>query len=187
MKEKISSQFKYTMDLGVSATKSTFKLKKTKKDKVVHILVIVFTFLMVGVLVWDILRDASFVIDLIILIALIGVEIFNLVMPIIILHIQKKFLKQLNLAEIDYTITEISKDKCTESFYKQNKVVMQNVCDMSTLVAYEVKDNYMFIVFNNFACAIFDLATLSIPLEEFEQLLNKTIAKNKLIKNNRKA
>jgi len=180
--QNISSKFKYTIDLGVSATKTTFKLKKTKKDKIAHILIIVFMFIMAGVLVWDIIRDASFVIDLIILIALVGVEIFNLVMPVIILHMQKKFLNQLNLSEIEYTETQINKDKCTETYYKDNKVVMQNVCDMTKLVAYEVKDNHVFVVFNNFACAIFDVTTLSISLDEFIQFLNTKLSRNKLIK-----
>ena len=35
---------------------------------------------------------------------------------------QKKFLKQLNLDEIDYTITEIKNNKCLESYYKNNEV-----------------------------------------------------------------
>ena len=186
MKDNISSQFKYTIDLGVTATKTTFKLRKTKKDIIVHVLVISFILVMSAVLAWDVIRDASFTIDLIILIALIGVEIFNLVMPIIIIHMQKKFLKQLNLAEIDYTVTEINKDKCLESYYKNGKITMQNVCEMSKLTAYEIKDNYIFIVFNNFACAIFDINTLSISREEFENILNTTISKNKLIKNNRR-
>ena len=182
----ISSQFKYTVDLGLSATKTTFKLKKTKKDKVVHILVLVFIAIMTAMLVVDIVREASFTIDLIILIALVCVEIFNLVMPFIILHTQKKFLNQLNLAEIDYTVTEISKGQCLESYYKNNKLVMQNVCDMTTLVAYEIKDNYVFAVFNNFACAIFDLNTLTVSRDEFEQVLNTTISKNKLLTPKRK-
>ena len=141
-----------------------------------------FTLIVSAVLVWDIIRGASFVIDLIILIALIGIEIFSLVMPQIIIHIQKKFLKQLNLAEIDYTITSINKNKCLESYYKKDKIVMQNVCEMSKLIEYEIDGNYAFLVFNNFACAIFDLSTLSIKREEFENLLTKTISKNKLIK-----
>jgi len=186
MNNNIKSQFKYTIDLGVTGTKTTFKVKKTKKDKIVHILVIAFIFIMIAVLVWDIVRDASFTIDLIILIALIGIEIFSLVMPLIIIRTQKKFLNQLNLAEIDYTVSEISKGKCLESYYKNNKIVMQNVCDMSTLVGYKIQDNYLFAVFNNFACAIFDLNTLSVPREEFESLLNDTISKNKQIKTKRK-
>ncbi|MBO5910433.1 MAG: hypothetical protein J6Q15_02875 [Clostridia bacterium] len=183
--QNISSQFKYTIDLGVNATKTTFKLKKTKKDKITHILLIVFMFIMAGVLIWDILRDASFVIDLIILIALVGMEIFNLIMPLIIIHTQKKFLNKLNLEEIDYTETLINKDKCTETYYKDNKIVMQNVCDMTKLVGYEIKQNYLFIVFNNFACAIFDINTLNIPLEEFTQVLDTKLVKNKVTKCNK--
>ena len=45
MQQNISSQFKYTIDLGLSATKTTFKVKKTRKDLVTHILIIVFTFI----------------------------------------------------------------------------------------------------------------------------------------------
>ena len=185
MQQNISSQFKYTMELGVTATKTTFKLKRTKKDTITHILVVVFIFAMAGLLIWDILRDNSFVLDLIILIALVGVEIFNLIMPSIIIHTQKKFLKQLNLAEIDYTITEIKQNKCTETYYKNNKIVMQNVCDMTKVSAYEMKDHYAFVVFNNFACAIFDLNTLNVTREELIQALDDAIAKSKPIKNKR--
>lgn len=182
MKQNISSQFKYTMELGVEATKSTFKIKKSKKDKITHILVIVFIFAMSGLLIWDILKGNSFVVDIIILAALIGVEIFSLIMPIIIINTQKKFLKQLNLAEIEYTITEISKDKCTESYYKNNKIVMQNVCDITKLIGYQIKDDYVFIVFDNFACAILDLKTINLEQNELCEFLDTTISKNKLLK-----
>lgn len=177
--QSINSKFKYTVDLGVTATRTTFNLRKSRKDKVSNILLIVFIFIMSAVLVWDIIRGAGFVIDLIILIALIGMEIFSLVMPKIIVHTQKKFLNQLNLNEMDYTITEITKNKCTESYYKDNKIVMQNVCDIANLMAYEIKDNYIFVVFSNFACAIFDVNTLNISTDDFVKYLNETIAKNK--------
>ena len=183
--QNISSKFKYTIDLGVSATKSTFKIKKSKKDKFIHISVIVFIFIMTAVLIWDIVRDASFVLDLIILIALICAEIFNLIMPKIIIHTQKKFLMQLNLNEIEYTETSINKNKCTETYYKDNKIVMQNVCDMTKLIGYEIKDNYLFAIFSNFACAIFEIATLNIELDKFTQILYTQISKNKLTKSNK--
>ena len=183
MKDNISSKFKYTIDLGLQATRKTFKLKKTKKDVIVHVLLIAFMFIMVGVLIWDVMREASIVIDLILLIALMGVEVFSLVMPLIIIHTQKKFLKQLNLAEIDYTITEIKKGKCIESYYKNDKIVIQNVCDMSKLIAYEINNSHAYIVFNNFACAIFDINTLTITVDELVEALDSTISKNKLGKN----
>ena len=187
MKSIASSQFKYTVDLGVKATKMTFKLKKTKKDIITHALDFVLIAVMVAVLIYDIYRDAGFTIDLIILIALVLVEIFNLVMPLIIFHTQKKFLKQLDLANIDYTITEIASNKCTESYYKDSKVVMQNVCDMSKLLTYQISEGYIFAVFSNFACAIFDVNTLTMDLNDFQQYLNNTISKNNLNKTNRKA
>ena len=59
---------------------------------------------------------------------------------------------------------------------------MQNACDMSKLLSYEIENNYVFLVFNNFACAVFDLSTLTISREEFEDVINKVISKNKLTK-----
>lgn len=186
MKNNISSQFKYTLDLGLSATKMAFKLKKTKKDAITHILVLIFIAIMSIIVAFDIVHDKKFRLDLIILIALVVVEIFNLIMPCIIIHIQKKFLKQLNLEEIDYTITEINKGRCTESYYKDNKVKMQNVCSMSKLIGYRKVDNYVFVVFSNFACAIFDINTLNIDWADFEKYILNTILSNRQIKSNRK-
>lgn len=176
----ISSQFKYTVDLGVEATKTTFKLKKSKKDLMAHILCVAFIFLMVAVLVWDIIRGASLTIDIIIIVAFVCTEIFDLLMPVIIIYNQRKFLKKLNLAEIEYTVTQIDNDKCTETYYKDNKIVMQNVCDMNKLVAYQVTKNNVFIVFNNFACAILDISTLNVSLDDALQTLDKAISKNKM-------
>ena len=178
MKDNINSKFKYTIDLGVSATKTTFKLRKTTKDKVVNTLVIVFIFIMSAMLIYDIIRGAGFVLDLIILIALCGMEIFNLVMPQIIINTQKKFLRQLNLDKIDYTITEISKGKCIESYYKDDKIVMQNVCKLTELMVYHIDNNYAYLVFKNYACAIFDLNTLNVQVDEFTNRVNDIISKN---------
>ncbi len=182
----ISSKFKYTTELGVEATKTAFRLKKTKKDIIAHILLGVFAVAMAGMLVYDINKGSSITLDLIVLIALVCVEIFNIIMPFIILHMQKKFLKQLNLAELDYTITEIKNNKCLESYYKNNKVTMQNVCDVSKIFAYVIKQSHVFVVFNNFACAIFDINTLTISLDEFKQYLDNTISKNKSSKSNKR-
>ena len=180
--QNINSKFKYTIDLGVKSMQSAFKVKKSKKDKVMHILILIFTMLMAGVIAWDIVRDTSFVIDLIILIALVGVEIFSLIMPLIIIRMQKKFLSKLDLDAMDYTETQITKDKCTETYYKDDKIMMQNVCDMTKLYGYQIKDNHIFIVFNNFACAIFDIHTLNISIDDFTQFLDSRIDKNKLRK-----
>ena len=181
----ISSKFKYTTELGIQASKVSFELKKSKKDIIMHVLIALLVIMMVGVLFYDVKRGAGLTIDIIVLIALVGIEIFNLIMPHIIIHMQKKFLKKLNLAEIDYTITEINKGKCLESYYKDNKITMQNSCDMSKVKAYKTKDNYLFVVFNNFACAIFDINTLTVELEEFKKYLDNTISKNNLTKTNK--
>ena len=174
----ITSKFKYTIDLGVKATKTTFKLRKSNKDIVMHILAILFIGIFVGVLVWDIFNSKSFVLDLVILIVLVLIEIFNCLMPLIIVSIQKKFLRQLNLEQVEYTTTEINKKKCVETFYGDGKIVLQNVTDVSKLVGYKIDGQHVFVVFNNYVCAIFDINTLSISIDEFVKCLNSIISQN---------
>ena len=36
MKQTISSQFKYTINLGMDSMRAIFKLRKTKKDVIMH-------------------------------------------------------------------------------------------------------------------------------------------------------
>lgn len=184
MKENnIQSQFNYTIDLGIKATKIVMKVKKSIKDKIINILVCVFIVLMSGLLIWDIVHDNSIVIDIIILVLLVGFELFNIIMPFIIINTQKKFLKQVVSNNFDYTLTEIDKDKCLESYYKEGRIVMQNSCDIKKLIGYEIQDNYIFLIFDNFASAIFDINTLkNISKDDFEQKLIAIIATNKMYK-----
>ena len=159
--------------------RAVFKLRKTKKDIIMNILLLVFIGIFAGIVIFNIIKDSSFMLDLIILIVLIVMEVFSLIMPLIILHNQKKFLKELNISEMDYTTTEIIKEKCIETYYKDSKVSMQNVCNMNKLMAYKQQDNYIFAVFSNFACAIFDTNTLSIDKGELINLFDTTIQRNK--------
>lgn len=179
MKQNISSQFNYTVDLGLDAMRAVFKLRKTKKDIIMNVLLLVFIGIFAAMVVFNIVKDNSFVLDLIILIFLIAMEVFSLIMPLIIVHNQKRFLKELKIEEMDYTTTEISKEKCIETYYKDNKVSMQNVCNMNKLMAYKQQDNYIFAVFSNFACAIFDTNTLTIDKDELIRLFDTTIQRNK--------
>ena len=56
---------------------------------------------------------------------------------------------------------------------------MQNVCSMNKLMAYKQQGDYIFAVFSNFACAIFDINTLSVEKAELIQLFDTTIQNNK--------
>ena len=179
MKQNVSSKFNYTVDLGLDAMRAVFKLRKTKKDIIMNLLLLAFIGIFAIMVIVNIVQHNSFTFDLIILIVLIVMEIFSLVMPLIILRNQKKFLQQLNLAEMDYTTTEIVKEKCIETYYKDNKISMQNVCSMNKLMAYKQQGDYIFAVFSNFACAIFDINTLSVEKDELIQLFDTTIQNNK--------
>lgn len=179
--QPIKSQFKYTIPLGSMAMNATFKVKRTKKDRIVNILLGVFLFLMVGMLAWDITKDRGIVLDVILIVALTLMIIFSITMPFIIRGVHKKFLKKIDIDSMEYTITEITNKYCTETYYKDNgKVALQNACDIRDLIGYQVVDNYIFLVFNNFACAIMDMNTLeNTTPEECQIKISQIIQDNK--------
>lgn len=178
--QPIKSKFKYTIELGSTAMKSTFKVKRTTKDRVVNILLVVFLVLMVGMLAWDITKGRGIVLDIILLAALSLMIIFSISMPFIIRGVHKKFLKKIDINSMEYTETEVTSKHCTETYYKDGKVALQNACDIRDLAGYQIVDNYMFLVFNNFACAILDMNTLeNVTAQECEARISQIVQDNK--------
>lgn len=178
--QPIKSKFKYSTDLGKQAMKATFKVKRTTKDRVVNILLWVFLVLMIGMFAWDITRGRGIVLDIILIVALMLLSIFSILMPVIIEAVHKKFLRKIDIDSMEYTQTEITSKHCTETYYKDGKVALQNACDIRALIGYQLMDNYMFLVFDNFACAVLDLNSLEdITSEQCEARISQIIKDNK--------
>lgn len=178
--QPIKSKFKYSIDLGKQAMKATFRVKRTTKDRVVNILLWVFLLLMIGMLAWDTTKGRGIVLDIILIVALALMIMFSVFMPVIIEAVHKKFLKKIDIDSMEYTETEITSKHCAETYYKDGKVALQNACDIRGLIGYQLMDNYMFLVFDNFACAVLDLNSLEdTTREQCETRISQIIKDNK--------
>lgn len=178
--QPIKSKFKYTIELGAKAMNATFKTKRTFKDRVVNVLLVMFLVLMCGILAWDVTKGRGIVLDIILIVALSLMVIFSITMPFIIQGVHKKFLKKIEIDTIEYTETEITNKYCTETYYKDGKVALQNACDIRDLMGYQREGEYIFLVFNNFACAILNVNTLeNCTIEQCEAKLLQIVQDNK--------
>lgn len=174
------SKFKYTEDDAMLVTKQAYKLKKSKKEITMMCLVPVFLLIMVGMLIYDINKDKSLVMDIILIILLSVVLIMNIFMPNIIANMQKKDLKNMNLAQYDYTETSFNNGIFKETFYKKGKIAFENSAKIENAFAIYENDAELIVIFNNFSGCIFKKDSLEGgSYEELKVLVLKNIVENK--------
>lgn len=183
----IQSKYKYTSELGEKAGKLAYKLRSKKKDLLINIFVPVAILLTIGILIYDINKDANIILDVILLVLLTVIEIMNICMPLIISKSQKKYLNNIETQEYDYYISEYNKHIFKEKIYKDNKLVYANELSVEKLVNFTQFEHYLLLVFDNFTSLVFDLDSI---VEGTKEDLLKTVANilstNNLRKSKRK-
>ena len=60
MKQNVSSKFNYTVDLGLDAMRAVFKLRKTKKDIIMNLLLLAFIGIFAVMVIVNIVQHNSF-------------------------------------------------------------------------------------------------------------------------------
>lgn len=156
----IQSKFKYNSELGATACKIAYKTKGKRKDLLLNIFVPIAFCIMIGMLIYDIKKGASYWLDIVLLILLFVIEVLNFVMPFIVRISQKKYLKQLDEQEIDFNLSEYDKGVFKEKMYKDSQLVYSNSINADDMVDATEFEHYMIIVFKNFTHLVFDLDQL---------------------------
>jgi len=153
----LQSRYKFNSEISAKASKLNYKSQTKRKELFINIAVPIGIMLMIGVLIYDIIKDNNLVFDIILLSLLILVEIMNFVMPAVIYSSQKRYLKKLDALNMDYCIAEYDKGKFREKYYKDKQMIYLNEIDADKFASFQMFENYLFIFFNNFSTLIFDL------------------------------
>lgn len=153
----IQSKYEFNLDASAMAGKLAYKLRAKRKDMWVNIAVPIAMIIMVCILIYDILNDNSFVLDIVLMGLLVAIEIMNLCMPILIFKNQKKYLKQIEALKSDYFISEYNKGVFKEKIYKDNKMLYFNEISIDKFFDFAEFDHYIVLIFNNYATLMFDL------------------------------
>lgn len=178
----IQSKYKFTSEIGAEASKVAFKTKSKKKEALIYIGVPVALVIMIGILIYDINKGNSIIFDVVLLALLVVLVALNLVMPFIISKTQKKYLSKIDETQFDYLISEYEKGKFKEKIYKDNKMLYCNEVAVDKIMSFkefELKGNkYFLVLFNNYACIVFDLNNMTIGgRDDLLNLCLNTLAK----------
>jgi len=183
----IQSKYKYTSDLGIKAGQLAFKLRSKKKDLLINIFVPIAIVLMIGVLIFDIHKGTNIVLDIVLLSLLAVIEVMNIIMPFVIAHSQKKYLKHIEMQNYDYNISEYNKNVFKEKIYKDNKLVYANEINADRLVNFTQFEHYVLLVFDSFASLVFDVDNMQEGTkEDLIRTVEIIISGNRLRKHKKK-
>ena len=175
--------YKYELEDSLISSKYVYNSQKSKKDKVIAIMLPILLAIMVAMLVADIVNKKSIVWDLILVIALVVLQVMYLFIPIMIKSAQIKAFKKQNLKEMDMLNIVISEKLCTETFIKNNEEVSKNVHALQNLTSYLEDQNRLILVFNQveFICLRKDCIKGDIEKlkEHLVKAMNKSASKKK--------
>lgn len=183
----IQSKFKYDSKVAGQASKLAYKLNKKTKDKIVFWSIPIAFAIMVGILIYDIIKQNSLVLDIVLLSILVVIEAMNLFMPLIISKMQAKYFKKIDELNYDYFISEYNKGIFKEKIYKDNQIIVANEVGAEKFSNYGIFDHYLVVVFNNFAMLLFDMNEMqSGTKDDLLNTLNECKNINKYLKNKKR-
>ena len=141
-------KFKYELEDSIVSAKYIYKSQKRKQDKVIAVLIPILIVCMIGMMVYDIVKGNSFVLDIVLLVALIVLEVMYLIVPLMLVSSQTKSFKKQKIDETDYILIKIDDHTCIEALYKDENEVSKSVHSLKQLTSYLEDANRLILVFN---------------------------------------
>ena len=171
-------KYKFELEDNLICAKYVYKLQKRKQDKVIAVLIPILMIAMVAMLIVDIVMKNSYVLDIILLVALVVLEIVYLIIPVTLVRSQKKSYKQQKLDEMDYLKIVIDNSLCTETLYKDESEQAKNVHSLKSLTSFLEDSTRLVLVFNKveFVCIRKDKLTGGV--DKLKAFLEKCMSKN---------
>lgn len=170
-------KFKYELEDSLVSAKYIYKSQKRTQDKVIAILLPILILSMIGMLVFDIVKDNSFVWDIVLLVALVVLQIMYLIVPLMLVSSQKKAFKKQKIDEMDYIIVKVDDNSCVESLYKDEKEVSKSVHNLRHLTSYLEDGQRLILVFNKVEYVCIRKDSLKGGLEKLKSHLEKIMSK----------
>ena len=171
-------KYKFELEDSLICAKYVYKSQKRKQDKVIAVLIPILMIAMVAMLIVDIVMKNSYVLDIILLVALVVLEIVYLIIPVTLVRSQKKSYKQQKLDEMDYLKSVIDNSLCTETLYKDESEQAKNVHSLKSLTSFLEDSTRLVLVFNKveFVCIRKDKLTGGV--DKLKAFLEKCMSKN---------
>ena len=174
----IECKYKYELEDSLVCAKYVYKSQKRKQDKVIAVLIPILMVAMVAMLIVDIVMDNSYVLDIILLVALVVLEIVYLIIPTTLVRSQKKSYEQQKLGEMDYLKIVIDNTLCTETMFKDEVEQAKNVHSLKSLTSFLDDSTRLELVFNKVEFVCIRKDKLTGGLDKLKAHLEKCMSKN---------
>ena len=171
-------KYKYELEDCLTSAKYVYKSQKRKQDKVIAILIPILMVAMIAMLIVDIVTDNSYILDIILLVALVVLEIVYLLIPVTLVRSQKKAYIQQKLADMDYLHITIDNSLCTETLVKDESEQAKNVHSLKSLTSFLEDSTRLILVFNKVEYVCIRKDKLSGGLDKLKTHLQKCMSKN---------
>lgn len=170
-------KFKYELEDSIVSAKYIYKSQKRTQDKIIAILIPILIVCMIGMLVYDIVKNNSFVWDIVLLVALVVLEVMYLIIPIMLVSSQKKSFKKQKIDEMDYILIKIDEATCVETLMKDEKEVSKNVHHLKQLTSYLEDNKRLILVFNKVEYVCLRKENIVGGLEKLKSHIEKIMSK----------
>ncbi len=172
-------KYKFELADSLICAKYVYKSGRRKRDKVVAIMLPILIVIMVGLLIWDIVKHASLVWDIVLLSALIVLQIMYALMPLTIKMQQKKSYKKQNLSDMDYLLIKIDNNgMVSENLFKDGKSVAESAHSLRSLTSYIEDNERIILVFNRIEFVCLRKANLTGGVEKLKAFIEKAMQKS---------
>ncbi|MBQ9795473.1 MAG: hypothetical protein IJW36_00730 [Clostridia bacterium] len=170
-------KFKYELEDSIISAKYIYKSQKRTQDKVIAILIPILMVCMVAMLIYDIIKNKSFIWDIVLLVALVALEIMYLIIPLMLVKSQKKIFEKQKIAEMDYINIKIDNNSCVETLVKDEKEVSKHTHNLKNLTSYLEDNSRLILVFNKVEYVCIRKDNLIGGVDKLKALLEKSMSK----------
>ena len=170
-------KYKYELEDSVISAKYVYKSQKRTQDKVIAILIPILFLCMIGMMIYDIVKQKPIVWDIVLLVALALLEVMYLIIPIMLVKSQKKAFVQNEMDKMDYIKIQIDENSCTETVFKDEEEISRNVHSLKQLTSYLEDDKRLVLVFNKVEYVCLRKSELVGDLKKLKAHLEKIMSK----------
>ena len=171
-------KYKFQLEDSIISAKYVYKSQKRKQDKIIAFLIPILLIAMIGMLIWDIIKNNSFVWDIVLIGALAVLEAMYLLIPILLVRSQKKAYKKQNLHEMDYILIKIDANTCSEALFKDDKQVSSSNHSLKFLTSYLEDNDRLILVFNKIEYVCLRKSAVTGDVKQLKEHLQKVMFKN---------
>lgn len=167
--------YKFTIQDASKCARYVFKSQRGGKERFLAIAVPMLLLVMVGLLVFDIVKGRPIIIDIVLIISIAVLLVLTLMLPMFVVRVQRKQYKAQNFDDMDSLKIKINNGICEEAMMKDGKAVLENSHNLKTMVSFIEDDENIILLYNTGEYTCIKKLNLIGDVERLRSVLTKAM------------